>query len=800
MGLTYEELKNCSVKITANIAGVPVTGSGIVYQTPNLYSYNYVITAKHILSEDSNTPFQTEKVNSIRVEYFSNKKFEQLVYLKYSEIKNDINFIIFESEDLAIIKIDKKEGVTFPSILVTDQLENDELKFSSWSIFKANERSLDHFMFDRSDPSLKRVKLNSKVTKDYLDGLSGSGVFVHNKNILYGIVSKYPNENFENATIECSDISFEKINLKLSSLNLLKLDDKANFLKRELDGKIVEIYQAQINDTFLNLDLALKRVKTDMFDDWFYDSLQYVDLLTSDYLFCQFKEHFYNNTYKTCRAEKFFVPKSNFTLREAYILPLIDRIIYMAIAGELSEVIDNSIISNVFASRLNKTNENNLLVNGVEQWIKLRYKISEELHEKNVDGTFKYNCILHVDILNYYDNIDKHLLVEKLKRIAVNDNQLKSIDLLKNFLDKFSEKRSGLPQNNDSSALLATFYLNQVDVFMQNHTQTYYRFVDDIKILCSDKYEARRYLILLEKELKRCHLSVNSQKTKIIEITENNKRLPTSENIKQRSDYHRIFNSELERIKVYYKSSNYNNRNEAFHSSIKLLNESINMDENENDEQAQKLRFTLNIIEKLGKSNIHFLTNDSEFYKALKKAVSTLKDKPWITHQICRILALVKGEEFESHFLEEFKSLVLDKKYNLYPYQQFQIWLLLAKHKINDKVLIQFASKQIEINNKTQTATTAAQILYLSTVDKNFKRILLRKMGENFTDGYFQNRAALVALRSFNLVEPSRESIHESLKDSFQYTSKFGEKDLVHYHDLDISDNESDLIDQLFSI
>lgn len=800
MALIYEKLKDCSIKITATIAGVPITGSGIVYQTPSFYNYNYVITAKHILSEDSNTPFQIRKVNSLRVEYFLNKNFEQLVYLKYNEIEEDVNLIIFESEDLAIIKIDKKDGVTFPSILVTDKLENDELKFSSWSIFKANGDSLNDFLFDRSDPSLKRIKLTSKVNKDYLDGLSGSGVFIHNKNILYGIISKYPNENFENATIECADISFEKINLKLSSLNLLKLDDKTDLFKRELDGKIVEIYQAQINDTFLNLGLALKRVSADMFDDWFYDSLQYVDLLTLDYLFCQFKDHFYNNTYKTCMAEKFFVPKNNFTLREAYILPLIDRIIYMAIVGELADVIDNSIIPNVFASRLNRVNENNLLVNGVEQWVKLKYKISEELQIKHSNGDFKYNCILHVDILNYYDNIDKKLLIEKLRRVAINENQLKSIDLLKDFLAKFSEKRNGLPQNNDSSALLATFYLNQVDSFMQNHTQTYYRFVDDIKILCSDKYEARRYLTLLEKELKRCHLSVNSQKTKIIEIVDNKEFTSLSENIQNRSEYDKNFNSELEKIKVYYKSSNYSNRNEAFHSSIKLLNDSINTDENENDEQAQKLRFALNIIEKLGKSKIHFLTDGSEFYTTLKKASSTLKDKPWITHQICRILSLVRKEEFENYFLGDFKSLALEEKYNLYPYQQFQIWLLLAKHKINDKMLIQFASKQVEINDKTQTATTAAQILYLSSVDKNFKRILLRKVGEKFTDGYFQNRAALIALRSFNLVEPPREAIHDSLKESFKFTSKFGEKDLVHYHDLDIPESDSDFIEQLFSI
>src|SRR5690606_17488247 len=108
----------------------------------------------------------------------------------------------------------------------------------------------------------------------------------------------------------------------------------------------------------------------------------------------------------------------------------------------------DSLIPNVFASRFNKLDSNNLLINGVEQWIKMKYKISEEINSKE-GGEFKFNCILQVDVLNYYDNIDKKLLVEKLKRIATNQNHLNLINLLDTFLSSYSEKSTGLPQNND---------------------------------------------------------------------------------------------------------------------------------------------------------------------------------------------------------------------------------------------------------------------------------------------------------------------------------------------------------------
>lgn len=797
MPLISETLKACSVKIESIVAGVPSIGSGVIYQTPNKCHYNYILTAKHLLSEDSQTGFEFSKLQSVEIKYYADK-FERLSFLKGNSL-NESDIIIFEKEDLAILKIQKTEGISFPSILVSDELENDELTFSCWSVFKANEDALSLFKFNRNDPSEKKINLENNVTKEYLNGLSGSGVFIHNKNTLLGVISKYPNENFENSTIECSRISFASINSKLHVLGFKQLDTKGSYLKREVEGKMVELYQAQINNSYLDLNIAIERTRTDMNDDWYYDSLQYIDLLNSDYLYAELEKYFYQNSYKASKAEKFYVPKNNYTLREAYILPLIDRVIYMAIAGELGEIIDDSLISNVFAPRYNRIKENSLLINGVEQWIKMKYKISQEINKKDNDE-FEFNCILHVDILNYYDNIDKRLLVEKLKRIATNNNHLNTISLLETFLFNYSEKSTGLPQNNEASALFSTFYLNQVDVFMNNHTHSYYRFADDIKILCKDKYDARKFLVLLEKELKRCQLSVNSQKTKIVEIVEANRTKEKSDNIQIRKEVGEIFNSKIELIRVLSKSSNYQYRNEAFHSAIKLLSENIDSDGNENDEQSTNLRFALRIIEFLGKSKIHFQTYKNELLKSLLKAVKALKDTPWITPQVCKILSLVEKDQFASVFAIELRELVLNKKLATYPYQQFQIWLLFAKQKFESNDLIKFATEQIEINDSTQKATTSAQILYLSTVDKNFKRIILRKFEEKFTNGYFQDRAALVALRSFNLLEPKKESIHPALSSSFPFTSKFGNKDLVFYHDIELITEDQDLIEELFSI
>ena len=61
MYLISETLKSCSVKIESIVAGVPSIGSGVIYQTPNKYNYNYILTARHLLSEDSQVEFEFNK-------------------------------------------------------------------------------------------------------------------------------------------------------------------------------------------------------------------------------------------------------------------------------------------------------------------------------------------------------------------------------------------------------------------------------------------------------------------------------------------------------------------------------------------------------------------------------------------------------------------------------------------------------------------------------------------------------------------------------------------------------------------
>ncbi|MCD2421785.1 RNA-directed DNA polymerase [Niabella pedocola] len=793
MALVSDNLKKNGVKIMTHVGGVPSVGSGVVYETPNYCDYNYVLTAKHIFQEDSLTPFDLNSLSYVEVFYSDTGKLKRLYYVKKAELKKRL--ITFDS-DFAILIINKKDTVNFHQIFVTDIIDDNDRNFFSWGTFAANENEIHLFKFKRNDNEVKRLKLSAPPSCEALPGISGSGIFIKNKHVLYGIICRYPNDNLENDTIDCTRISFEEINIRLISLKLLPLDTQSSKYKKEIQNVVVDIHQAIINGVCLDLELARKRLQTDIADDWFHDPLKYIDLLDQGYLFKQFAKYFNGKKYVATRAEQFYVPKKKLTLRQALILPFIDRIMYMAVVGVLAEKMEKSMIPTVYSARYNKYSDSQLILNGVEQWKKMKYALLEHANAKDTHGNYMYGAVIEIDLLNFYDNINKNLLIEKIKRVCDTENEKLASVLLSEMLQNFSERPLGLPQNSDASSLLASFYLNQVDIFMQNNTCCYFRFMDDIRIFCKDKYEARRILQDFEAELRRCDLSVNSQKTEIKTIIAKTTDKPGEIH---REDFDLVFDLRLNKIARLRNANNYAYLNQAFHESVALLGENIQEDLIDADDAAKRLNYALNTIEFLGQRSIQL--NSNNFFENILAATKSLYDKPWLTTQVCKVLNLINRDKITEELLIVLKQIITEENYNTYSFQTYQIWLLLAKLKYKSKELIRYATGQVEKNDETNRPVIAAMIIYLCSVEDDYKRVILRKFGQGFTRRYFQNRIALIALRSFEPELIPSKQISASLKDAPEFTNKFGHRDLVYVYGLDeTNDDQEENFEQLYSL
>ena len=314
---------------------------------------------------------------------------------------------------------------------------------------------------------------------------------------MVSVISKYPFVDFEMNQLMLAKVDWDEINEMLYERQWQKLGRGASTKTRIAQDKtIIDLREMSVNGTRLNLDTALKNLRRDMIDDWFFDPLQYVDLCNQDFVLDYFSSQDVREHYKFQEMEVLYIPKESLVQRKAMVGNFVDRLLYIAIVEKLAPLMEEYISSRVYAARLNRSEDNSLIANGVNQWIKMNYLIDEWL-EKGV------GCLFKCDVVNYFDNISHATLIGFLREIATDADALNAIKMLEQMFSEISDSQTncGLPQNSDASSLLATFYLSHVDIQIQAQAIEYCRFMDDIYFMAPDYFSARNVLQSLEGEL-----------------------------------------------------------------------------------------------------------------------------------------------------------------------------------------------------------------------------------------------------------------------------------------------------------
>jgi hypothetical protein len=129
-------------------------------------------------------------------------------------------------------------------------------------------------------------------------------------------------------------------------------------------------------------------------------------------------------------------------------------------------------------------------------------------------------------LFNYFEHISIDAvenafikMICKIKASGSEKNTIRNaISTLIALLEKWCfNDRHGLPQNRDASSFIANVVLDQIDRDMVDYGFDYFRYVDDIRIICKDKFEAKKALNVLILELRKLGFNINSKKTIILD-------------------------------------------------------------------------------------------------------------------------------------------------------------------------------------------------------------------------------------------------------------------------------------------
>ena len=137
------------------------------------------------------------------------------------------------------------------------------------------------------------------------------------------------------------------------------------------------------------------------------------------------------------------------------------------------------------------------------------YKIKSIVKDKRFFG-------YKVDISNYFNSIDCNILLNRLK----NDIDENLYLLIKNILsnkkciynDEIIFEDKGIIAGCPISSFLANYYLKDLDKYFYENNVYYFRYADDILILCEDKDSLNNYVKIIKDKINELKLCINSDK------------------------------------------------------------------------------------------------------------------------------------------------------------------------------------------------------------------------------------------------------------------------------------------------
>ncbi len=136
-----------------------------------------------------------------------------------------------------------------------------------------------------------------------------------------------------------------------------------------------------------------------------------------------------------------------------------------------------------------------------------------------------FNNVVDADIANFFDEIDRGLLLEMISR-RISDRRV--LRLLRQWLEAgifedstVRETLAGTPQGGVISPLLANIYLDALDRYWETeclHLGVLVRYADDLVVLCRTAAAAKEARRCIERKLGDLRLRLHAEKTREVDV------------------------------------------------------------------------------------------------------------------------------------------------------------------------------------------------------------------------------------------------------------------------------------------
>lgn len=447
---------------------------------------------------------------------------------------------------------------------------------------------------------------------------------------------------------------------------------------------------------------TLKHLRQDMKDDWFYDAVRYEDLLSNAKSLNEIISKnldINHGKYKTGYKATYDVPKRSLGLRYTLELDFYDRFLFQAICTYLIQYFDPLLSNRVLSHRYNKHGNSRYL-------FKHRIELWNTFEKISYVGLEDGKSLLVTDLLNYFEQISIDVIeqafinmISDIKASGKDKNTIRSaVSTLRNLLEKWCyNSRHGLPQNRDASSFIANIVLDTVDKAMVNKGYDYFRYVDDIRIICEDTHEAKRALNDLIFELRKLSLNINSKKTVILD--------KDSDNIQE---FFPSTDDTMTLIDSMWRSRS----KKVIAKSIPILYEFLKGQIEKGDTQGRPFRYCINRFKTLISSNL-FASKSILAQDIADLLINEFENQPVSTDQFCKLL---KDLELNEDQLKRIADYLINKMVAIHCWQNYQILLLLAYKNYESQPVIDYCNELIA--SSIERAEVPACFIYLAAIGK----------------------------------------------------------------------------------